>query len=357
MRSIAILAMLFFAKLLVAQNLIVNPGAEDPSLTGWTIKNGLWSGSNTSFGEKVPRSGNFHFYAGDNNPYDSELYQDVDLSAYASNIDAGTATVSFTGYITNYAFNNDRVQMIIEYRNVSDNILLSLSLPNTPYTGSTWSPYSDLNRVPPTGTSKVRVRLISIYRSGSASDGYFDDLSLTITIPTPVTLVFFHTQNQGNQALCTWQTANESNNIFFVVEKSTDGLQWTGIGQVAGNTNTTTATSYEFLDPNPLERLQYYRLKQVDLDGKFTYSQTRFIHQENDAQLFNIYANTEDHIVIAGAYIRLLDVYKIDGQVYSQYIIHESEERSTVIEQLPSGSYIFKITTEAEVYSFKYIVP
>lgn len=360
MRSIATLAILFFAKLLVAQNLIINPGAETLPLVGngWTVVNGLWTGSNNSpaFGEKAPRSGTYHFYAGDNSNYNSELYQDVDLSSYATDIDASNLKVTFSGYVANYGFNNDQAQMIVEYRDASNNVLFTISLPTTPYTGTPWSQYSDLNRVPPVGTRKVRVRLLSIYRSGSASDGYFDDLSLTVASVAPVKLVFFNAQVFNSQVLCTWQTANESNNKHFCIEKSVDALHWDSIGSVGGSINSTLATFYEFLDPSPLERLQYYRLKQVDRDGSFTYYPFRAVRPESNTT-FTVYTNIDDQIVVEGTLIQKLDIYNIQGQLYMQLVAEELEEQLTVKDDLPSGSYIFKITTDAEIYTLRYIAP
>ena len=104
-----------------------------------------------------------------------------------------------------------------------------------------------------------------------------DDSRIVISEPTlnplPVTLVYFDVKrNSGSAATTTleWVTASEKNNAYFAVEKSLDVKTFTEAGRVTGK-NAATGARYSFEDKNPASRA-YYRLKQVDLDGTFTYS-------------------------------------------------------------------------------------
>ncbi len=82
---------------------------------------------------------------------------------------------------------------------------------------------------------------------------------------------------QKNNSLLQWQVAAVQNNHHFEIESSNDGIRFIQKGSVANNggTGNTAATSYTFLDNNAATKSPlYYRIKQVDIDGKFTFSKT-----------------------------------------------------------------------------------
>jgi hypothetical protein len=69
-----------------------------------------------------------------------------------------------------------------------------------------------------------------------------------------------------------WVTATELNNDFFQIEHSRDGIQFHAVGKVKGQGTTTGVVVYSFLHRQPISGTNYYRLKQVDFDGAFEYS-------------------------------------------------------------------------------------
>ena len=69
-----------------------------------------------------------------------------------------------------------------------------------------------------------------------------------------------------------WSTASESNNRYFVVEASTDSANFKNIGTVNGNGYPVSVQNYSFLHHNIKEPVYYYRVKQVDTDGRYSYS-------------------------------------------------------------------------------------
>jgi len=69
-----------------------------------------------------------------------------------------------------------------------------------------------------------------------------------------------------------WSTAIEVNNAMFVIERSTDGVDYENIGNVNGKGTTEDVSEYNFLDVNATKSKLYYRLKQMDIDGSFSYS-------------------------------------------------------------------------------------
>jgi hypothetical protein len=89
--------------------------------------------------------------------------------------------------------------------------------------------------------------------------------------PLPVELIAFNGKAENHGVLLNWTTASENNNDYFSVEKSQDGRTFTELGRKKG-TNTASKVSYSYTDPSKLSGEAYYRLRQVDFNGVFSYS-------------------------------------------------------------------------------------
>jgi Zn-dependent metalloprotease len=94
-------------------------------------------------------------------------------------------------------------------------------------------------------------------------------------VPLPVELISFYSEIKENRINLIWKTANEVNNYGFEIERQLKGSnQWERIGFVEGNGNSNTPRNYAFNDNNPTGGSKFmYRLKQIDTDGKFNYSE------------------------------------------------------------------------------------
>ncbi len=92
----------------------------------------------------------------------------------------------------------------------------------------------------------------------------------------PVELIRFTAKEDNRQqVVLSWATASESNNMHFVVERAADGRSFEALETVNGNGTTTIEQDYSYTDTRPI-LFAYYRLKQVDYDGAFEYSNTIF---------------------------------------------------------------------------------
>ncbi|MGI8951815.1 MAG: choice-of-anchor J domain-containing protein [Chitinophagaceae bacterium] len=100
-----------------------------------------------------------------------------------------------------------------------------------------------------------------------------DDVSYNIST-LPVSFINFDGLIQNGEAVLNWSTSNEINNKGFEVQKSLNGETFTSIGFVQGADNTPNINNYSFTDAKLLSGLNYYRLKQIDFDGRFSYSST-----------------------------------------------------------------------------------
>lgn len=142
--------------------------------------------------------------------------------------------------------------------------------------------------------------------------------------PLPVTLLSFTGTNKGSSNQLAWQTTSETNSDYFEVERSDNAILFKKIGEkVLGSGNTNQLTSYSFIDMNYNPTTNYYRLKQIDLDGKFNYS--RIIAIENSVNL-TLYPNPANDRLYINTDLKILQ-YKItdlsgkrieDGKVISK---------------------------------------
>ena len=177
--------------------------------------------------------------------------------------------------------------------------------------------------------------------------------------PLPVELTAFKAEKAENAVKVTWATASEKNNAYFVIERSADGKNFTTAGQVEGNGTTSAAKNYAFLDKNPLNNVSYYRLKQVDLDGTFEYSQIVkvLMNNRNTGLSLNAFPNptTENlNIQVSGLNsIATLQVIDLTGRVLAeQQIVNDAKVN---LAAYPAGIYHIKLVTDNETTSLKVI--
>lgn len=93
--------------------------------------------------------------------------------------------------------------------------------------------------------------------------------------PLPVTLLSYNAQKSGEQVLLTWSTSTEINTDKFDVEYSKDGTSFSSFTTIAANGNSSTRINYSTIHCCPIEGVNFYRLKMIDKDGSFKYSEIR----------------------------------------------------------------------------------
>lgn len=103
---------------------------------------------------------------------------------------------------------------------------------------------------------------------------YFTGDDLLVCGPLPVELLTFDAKAVRDQVYVSWSTATELNSSFFEVQRSADGHSFAPIGRVTAAGNSQQRIEYGFIDTAPLPGTSYYRLRSVDQDDSFTYSQT-----------------------------------------------------------------------------------
>ncbi len=100
-----------------------------------------------------------------------------------------------------------------------------------------------------------------------------DEIVVTAGSVAPIDLLFFSAKNNKNRSIAlSWTTTTEINNAFFSIERSNNGNRFMEIGRKLGAGTSQQKQHYSYNDDSPVSGPNYYRLRQVDFDGKFEYS-------------------------------------------------------------------------------------
>ena len=174
---------------------------------------------------------------------------------------------------------------------------------------------------------------------------------------TPVELVLFTAVNTGRTVELKWETATETNNKGFEIQRSEvrdQRSEWKTIGFVKGNGTTTINHSYKFTDEYMLSGKYRYRLKQIDFDGGFKYSQIvevevstpgEFSLEQNYPNPFN--PTTSINFTLPQISIVTLKVYDVLGREISTLVNEEREAGSYSFKfngsELSSGFYFYTV--------------
>lgn len=175
----------------------------------------------------------------------------------------------------------------------------------------------------------------------------------------PVGLVSFTAHEKNGNIEINWQTASEINNHFFKVLKSTDGLNFNELKTVEGAGNSNILLSYRVLDVEPIDGLCYYRLLQMDFDGKFEYSPTVVVRTEENIFKVRIpsIVKSGELVTIENSSQKALEITLLDmaGRKYFQ-----AESADILIymptQNLNEGMYFIEITNGNEAFSTKILV-
>jgi hypothetical protein len=173
-----------------------------------------------------------------------------------------------------------------EYSGISD--LADLRVAR--WDGSEWSDEGN------SGTSGTTVSG-SIISNTVTSFSPFTLGSFTSGNPLPVEYFDMSAVSSDDGILIDWSTASETNNDYFVVEKSLDSHVWSEIAFVRGAGNSNMIENYNALDVNPVKGLQYYRIAQNDFNGQISYSKTLSVIWEEAVDV-SLYPNPATNAMI-----------------------------------------------------------
>jgi YHYH protein/Secretion system C-terminal sorting domain len=187
-----------------------------------------------------------------------------------------------------------------------------------------------------------------------------------VTIYTPVVLPVnpfsFTGRIDRSTAILNWQTNSEINSSHFIIERSTDGQHFETAGNVPAAGNTTAPSNYQFTDQIISTGILYYRIKNVDRDGKFSYSAIIRLQLQDLGSAFNLLPNPASDLV-AIQYKGLLEenttvqMYNMEGKMLLQTTINKGQTIAYFnTETLYAGTYVVRIINSKTNESHRVIV-
>lgn len=194
------------------------------------------------------------------------------------------------------------------------------------------------------------------YNDGTVDMGAFENQGIE---PLPVVLIDFTAKSKLNHVLLEWSTASEINNAHFLIERSADGTQFSTLTTLSGKGTYSAKSNYNVLDQKPQAGLNYYRLKQVDFDGKVTSLGIKAVDfkfvKTFSAKLYpNPTMSGKVNVSFAGLGISKIEVINLNGTVLRKEIVMTGQLSHTIdLENLPPSTYLIRIldgNSHAQIY-------
>jgi hypothetical protein len=176
--------------------------------------------------------------------------------------------------------------------------------------------------------------------------------STTVSNPLPVTYIYFIATLQPNRTvLLKWETGDEISNAFFDIERSRDARTWSCIGTI----NSSISHQYSFNDLGPVMGINYYRIRQVDQNGKYLYTSVRLIKISNENKLY-IWPNpSADMLNIQIPFTEaIIEIYNAAGKM-----IWGKTTGNTIntvpVKNWPAGVYMIQVRNGNDKLTEKFI--
>lgn len=184
------------------------------------------------------------------------------------------------------------------------------------------------------------------------------DVTITGGSTLPVELTFFKGELRNDMSHLSWQTASETDNLGFGILRSADGASWEDLGFVEGADNSTETLDYRFVDTHPLEGVNYYRLRQVDIDGTFEYSDVIQINNKKEKdETITIFPNpVKEKLNIIG-----VDFTNAQISIYDRLgrLVKATTNQTALaeidVDELPKSTYIIQVRRGSQVFVEKFV--
>jgi len=187
--------------------------------------------------------------------------------------------------------------------------------------------------------------------------------SLDCAVPLPIELLTFNAEPENSSVRLNWITTTEINNDYFEIERSSNGSEFIPIHKMRGGGTSTQTLEYNLTDFEPLTGTSYYRLKQVDFDGKFTYSDILPVKFAASKQLCTIQpnpatANVEVVLYISSEKVIPVRIMNAMGAIIfeKEWSVHEGINRLPIdVAQFAKGVYFVTLENGPEVSKLRLV--
>jgi hypothetical protein len=239
---------------------------------------------------------------------------------------------------------------------------------HTPFSGDI-NDIDDLTVVKWNGDEWVNVGAVS--HSGNVGSGSvtselvaaFSPFTLASTASQtvlPIQLLSFQLEKKNRSVFVKWATAQEINSDYFVVEKSVDLKSWTRVGDLKSVGNSNVVNHYEMEDEAPFVGMSYYRLQQIDFDGKYEYFTPLSIYIDKTEEIFfvDLYPNPTKNgqsRISSSKNIDHIELFDTNGKM----VLNQNNSSTNLLlntSDLNKGIYLIKIYSDQEVIVKKLVV-
>jgi PKD repeat protein len=272
-------------------------------------------------------------------------------------------STNYTVTITTGTANNEGAAVYIDYNNngtyegsevvatfAANKVGTRSANFNTPSTGVTYDVPLRLRVVSKFAGIPANATDIGLYGQAEDYTAYFKN-----PIVLPITLSYFEAKCNENAVNLNWETSSEMNNDYFNLEKSKDGVHFENIGQIKGAGNSNSALNYAFIDETPLPNT-YYRLKQTDFEGKYSYSDVISTNCANAISISAFPNPTTGIFKVQGFGEKaVLMVYNAQKQQVFNANVKDSNAQIDISNQ-PAGTYFIHLLINSKVVVEKMVI-
>ena len=181
-------------------------------------------------------------------------------------------------------------------------------------------------------------------------------IGLLFSATLPVEFGNFTVTKAGNKAKINWNTLQELNSSHFEVERSADSRTWTSIHKVNAAGTSSTVINYEYIDPLPAKGRNYYRIRQIDLNGtaKTTDIKAVDFNSPKSISFFPNPANDQLTVQSGGTQIYSIRIIDSKGQVVLQNNVNQTTTHLN-LKQMKAGLYILQLMTNEGMVTERFI--
>ncbi|NVO03595.1 MAG: T9SS type A sorting domain-containing protein [Bacteroidetes bacterium] len=229
-----------------------------------------------------------------------------------------------------------------------------------------WTAFSTLLPAAANNNSNIKIGFRWVNNDdGVGTDPSFavDDITLSYNALLPIELIDFSLHPNQEKIDIDWSTASETNNEFFAIERSLDDINYFAIAIIDGAGNSNTVLNYTVTDFFPAKGISYYRIKQTDYDGNYTFSGVKSINfSEKKARFSFINSDLENNLINISINNPLSSAFSVEIiNVLGHQIIKKSFLEPNINGIIPinmgeaiRGFYILRISNGTEEYIKKF---
>ena len=188
--------------------------------------------------------------------------------------------------------------------------------------------------------------------SGGGQTWVGANAQLTVNAPLPIKLGDFTAKKNSDHVELFWSTLSEVNNHYFEVEYSNDGRYFRDLGTVYAKMSRTNQNEYAFIHESPSDNIGYYRLKQVDFDGKSSLSNIVSVRSDRSNAIRVFPIPTTSHINIEGM---SGDSHIMINDLTGKQVVFAKQTNTLDVSQLTPGVYVLRIWNDNAYQNFKLV--